>query len=81
MANLDVEMRVRVSLISFSSYVFDSLSGPQDDFPAGSTYLVIDTNVLIDQLAVIKRLSEDVEAHSIPIVIVIPNVVLTELDG
>ncbi|TCD68213.1 hypothetical protein EIP91_011385 [Steccherinum ochraceum] len=53
----------------------------RDAFPVGSIYIVIDTNVLIDQLAVIKRLSEDVEAHDVPIVIVIPNVVLTELDG
>ncbi|KAH8105908.1 PIN domain-containing protein [Cristinia sonorae] len=53
----------------------------RDVFPVGSTYLVIDTNVLIDQLSVIKRLSEDIEAHLLPLVIVIPSVVLTELDG
>ncbi|THH32948.1 hypothetical protein EUX98_g1259 [Antrodiella citrinella] len=53
----------------------------RDDFPVGTTYLVIDTNILIHQFDVVKRLSEDVEKHLLPIVIVIPNVVLTELDG
>ena len=44
-------------------------------------YLVLDTNVLIDYLDVIKRFNEDIERLSLPITIIIPNVLLSELDG
>ncbi|KZT74322.1 hypothetical protein DAEQUDRAFT_720487 [Daedalea quercina L-15889] len=44
-------------------------------------YLVLDTNVLIDYLDVIKRFNEDIERLCLPITIIIPNVLLSELDG
>ncbi|KAI0750746.1 PIN domain-containing protein [Daedaleopsis nitida] len=44
-------------------------------------YIVIDTNVLIDYCGIIERFCEDVEASRYPIMIIIPGVVLSELDG
>lgn len=47
-------------------------------------YLVLDTNVLINDLDVLRDFSEDVDnAPSLPISmkIIVPNAVLNELDG
>ena len=58
----------------------DVASEPQDAF-IPELYLVLDTNVLIDYLDVMKRFNEDIERLSLPITIIIPNVLLSELDG
>ena len=58
----------------------DRASESQDAF-IPELYLVLDTNVLIDYLDVIKRFNEDIERLSLPITIIIPNVLLSELDG
>jgi len=52
----------------------------KDDFFA-ALYLVLDTNVLIDHLDVIKRFNDDIERLRMPITIIIPSVLLSELDG
>lgn len=44
-------------------------------------YVVIDTNILIDNLPMVERFCGDVETMSLPIMIIIPIVVLSELDG
>ncbi|PCH41108.1 hypothetical protein WOLCODRAFT_70725 [Wolfiporia cocos MD-104 SS10] len=44
-------------------------------------YLVLDTNVVIDHLDVLKWFSKDVEALGLRIKIVVPHVLLSELDG
>ncbi len=45
------------------------------------SYLVLDTNVLIDHLNVLRWFSEDIEAMDLPMKIIVPRVVLSELDG
>lgn len=53
-------------------------------------YIVVDTNFLIDQLDVLKRFTKDLEdlstdpsfpAEALGLKIIIPSVVLSELDG
>ncbi|KIP12905.1 hypothetical protein PHLGIDRAFT_61049, partial [Phlebiopsis gigantea 11061_1 CR5-6] len=46
-------------------------------------YLILDTNVLIDNLKVIRAFSEDVEKANLPwpLKIIVPSVTLSELDG
>ncbi|KAI0939206.1 hypothetical protein AcV5_000689 [Taiwanofungus camphoratus] len=52
------------------------------DAPSGDLlYIVVDTNVLIDHINVVTRFIEDIEALTLPVVIVVPNVVISELDG
>ncbi|KAI0638120.1 PIN domain-containing protein [Trametes polyzona] len=54
-----------------------------DAFPTGQHYLhvVIDTNVLIDYGSVVQQFCADVESAGHPILLVVPGVVLSELDG
>lgn len=48
-------------------------------------YLVLDTNVLIDNLNVLRAFSEDLDKATLPpglaMKIIVPNAVLSELDG
>ncbi|KAI9063313.1 hypothetical protein FKP32DRAFT_1592756 [Trametes sanguinea] len=44
-------------------------------------YVVVDTNVLIDYCGVIEQFCADVEKAEYPIMVIIPSVVLSELDG
>ncbi|TFY83950.1 hypothetical protein EWM64_g79 [Hericium alpestre] len=44
------------------------------------TYLVMDTNVLLDKLDVLQQFVSDVEALSIPVIVIIPGIVISELD-
>lgn len=55
----------------------------QDAFPTTQKYLhvVIDTNVLIDYCGIVEQFCADVEKAGYPILIIIPSVVLGELDG
>ncbi|EJF61181.1 PIN domain-containing protein [Dichomitus squalens] len=55
----------------------------QDAFPTNKIYfyIVIDTNVLIDYCGIIEQFCFDVEKAGHPIMVVIPSVVLGELDG
>ncbi|KAI0327116.1 hypothetical protein GY45DRAFT_1165597 [Cubamyces sp. BRFM 1775] len=55
----------------------------QDAYPTDKQYLyiVIDTNVLIDYCGIIEQFCADVEKAHYPIMIIIPSVVLGELDG
>lgn len=42
--------------------------------------IVVDTNVLLDYLMVVQRFVTDIENAKWPSVVVIPNVVISELD-
>ncbi|KAI0677558.1 PIN domain-containing protein [Trametes maxima] len=55
----------------------------QDAFPTNHKYLyvIIDTNVLIDYCGIVEQFCADVEKVGYPIMIIIPSVVLGELDG
>ena len=58
-------------------------TGLQDAFPKHEMfyYLIIDTNVLIDYKTIIELFCHDVEQAKLPIKLIIPSVVLGELDG
>ncbi|THH14885.1 hypothetical protein EW146_g5508 [Bondarzewia mesenterica] len=49
--------------------------------PSHVAYLVLDTNVLLDHLDALQQFVSDVESMLMPVVVVIPGVVLSELDG
>ena len=58
----------------------------QEQPPHGNVqcYLVLDTNVLIDNLNVLRDFSEDLDAFTalpLSMKIIVPNAVLSELDG
>ncbi|KAH9951651.1 PIN domain-containing protein [Amylocystis lapponica] len=53
----------------------------RDAFPGGRLHVVLDTNILMHHFNVVKGFSEDVERLALPVLIIIPNVVLSELDG
>lgn len=44
-------------------------------------YLVLDTNVLLGHLDVLQQFVDDVERTSAPVIVIVPGVVLSELDG
>jgi len=47
----------------------------------GSTYLVVDTNILLQYFDVFRRFVEDAESYKLPVIVVIPGVVIYELDA
>lgn len=53
----------------------------QDVYASQITYVVLDTNILIHFFDVLKQFNEDLETLVLPVVIIIPNVLLGELDG
>lgn len=79
----DVEMLVRRRAEAASSPSPDVSMHPQDAAEADPEmkYLVLDTNVLIHNLDVLRCFSEDLERLAAPMKIVVPDVVLSELDG
>lgn len=46
-----------------------------------STYLVVDTNILLHHFDILAQFVKDVERLSLPMIIVIPGAVISELDG
>lgn len=44
-------------------------------------YIVIDTNILLHQFDVLVQFVSDVERQALPVTIIIPGVVIYELDG
>lgn len=59
----------------------DTFECLQDAYLDAALYVVLDTNVLIDHLSVIQSFVRDVETLALPVKIIIPNVLLSELDG
>ena len=55
-----------------------SLQAPLSE---GSAYLVVDTNILLQYFDVFRRFVEDAEMYKLPVIVVIPGVVIYELDG
>lgn len=53
----------------------------QPPFVEGLTCIVVDTNILLHYLDVVQRFAEDAEHHSFPALIVVPGVVIYELDA
>ncbi|KAG6869287.1 hypothetical protein C0993_000040 [Termitomyces sp. T159_Od127] len=46
-----------------------------------ATFLVLDTNILLHHLDVLSQFVDDAERHSLPIIVIIPGIVVYELDG
>ncbi|KAG5639263.1 hypothetical protein H0H81_004924 [Sphagnurus paluster] len=63
----------------------DQLANQDVDMQAplseSSTFLVLDTNILIHHFDVITQFVEDAERQALPVIVVIPGVVIYELDG
>jgi len=82
-ANEDIEMqvtRLRIAWIVWHSLIAYNLD-IKDAFPQKSWFLVLDTNILIHHLEVIQWFCNDVEALQLPLLIIIPSVLISELDG
>lgn len=90
----DVEMQVCIGIVPYVTCVAPLAQDPgtkltvhtfsQDAYPIrdkGFLYVVIDTNVLIDYRGILEQFCEDVERIGYPIMIIVPSVVLSELDG
>jgi rRNA-processing protein FCF1 len=45
------------------------------------TVVVLDTNILLDYLDVIQAFVAEIEEQGLPVLIIIPGVVIYELDG
>jgi predicted ribonuclease YlaK len=43
-------------------------------------HFVLDTNVLLHHLDVVRQFVSDIEAHALPLLVIIPRTVLSELD-
>jgi rRNA-processing protein FCF1 len=81
----DVEMQVCL-YASFRPFILiqtHTINVQEPVNAAPTLYLVLDTNVLIDNLDTIRRFSDDLDNITLPwsIKIVVPSVVLSELDG
>ena len=59
----------------------DVHTGPLLDRSIEDVAAVFDTNTLIDHLETVRDFSADIERLGIPMKIIIPSVVLSELDG
>lgn len=44
-------------------------------------FVVVDTNILLHDFDVLVQFIEDAERENVPVVIIIPGVVIQELDG
>ncbi|KAL1747710.1 PIN domain-containing protein [Schizophyllum fasciatum] len=69
----DVEMQITALLAHIPSQPPVS---EQDDL-----YLVLDTNILLHFFDVLVRFVDDVERHGVPLVVVVPGIVVRELDS
>lgn len=78
-ANEDIEMQVSSMLYSTLDDTTElSFEAP----PSESTrFLVIDTNVLLDHLEVLEQFVKDIKEWNLPVIVVIPGIVIQELDG
>ncbi|KDR83639.1 hypothetical protein GALMADRAFT_235946 [Galerina marginata CBS 339.88] len=54
------------------------MQAPLSEF---STYLVVDTNILLHQFEVLAQFVDDVEKLSLPVIVIVPGAVVHELDG
>jgi hypothetical protein len=46
-----------------------------------NTILVIDTNILLHEFEVLQQFVTEVEKFSLPVTVIIPGIVILELDG
>lgn len=46
-----------------------------------AAFLVVDTNILLHRFEVLTQFVEDIERNGFPVIVIIPSVVVSELDG
>jgi len=85
-SNKDVEMQVRFhvyrnALPTFVTKVRTRYCNPQGPLSEELTIFVLDTNILLEFLEVIQAFVSEVEEQGLPVLLVIPGVVIYELDG
>jgi hypothetical protein len=54
---------------------------PQGPLSQELTFLVLDTNILLHYFEVLQQFVADIEALALPLMVIIPGVVVCELDG
>jgi len=75
----DVEMQVcDVGTLCLLLIAEVPLQGPLSE---ELTFIVIDTNIVLHHLEVIDHFIKDIETLSLPVMIIVPGVVVNELDG
>jgi hypothetical protein len=79
LANEDVEMKVGpgTSKMVYDDLIEADFQAPLSDY---ANFVVIDTNILLHSLEVLQQFVEDIEKLSVPTIIVVPGIVIHELD-
>jgi putative heme iron utilization protein len=77
LANEDVEMQVNEFKVGYDSLIHTRVQAPLSNY---ANFVVIDTNILLHHLEVLQQIVEDIESLSIPTIIVVPGIVIHELD-
>lgn len=61
-------------------YQTDNSPSAQAPLSEYANFLVVDTNILLHHLEPLQQFVEDIEKSSIPTVVVVPGIVIHELD-
>jgi rRNA-processing protein FCF1 len=59
------------------SFIHAGVQAPLSDY---ANFVVIDTNILLHHLVVLQQFVEDIQRLSLPTIIVVPGIVIHELD-
>jgi hypothetical protein len=71
----------RNTLPTFVTKICTRYRNPQGPLSEELTIVVLDTNILLEFLDVIQGFVSEVEEQGLPVLLVIPGVVIYELDG
>jgi hypothetical protein len=78
--NEDVEMSVGSFHVNRSECVVIMNAGQEAPVTALTIYLVLDTNILLHHFDVVVQFVSDIERLKLPVTVIIPGVVIYELD-
>ncbi|KAK0230928.1 PIN domain-containing protein [Armillaria fumosa] len=82
---LPVDTHVEESLNDSTLQAFNQFANEDVEMQAplseSGAFIVVDTNILLHDFDVLVQFVEDVERENVPVVIIIPGVVIQELDG
>jgi hypothetical protein len=76
LANEDVEMKVNQKW-DMTALFYAVFQAPLSDY---ANFVVIDTNILLHHLEVLQQFVADIENLLVPTIIVVPGIVIHELD-
>jgi rRNA-processing protein FCF1 len=60
-----------------TAWIHDGVQAPLSEY---ADFVVIDTNILLHNLEVLQQFVEDIEKLSLPTIILVPGIVIHELD-